>query len=408
MGFSVWVGIDWATEAHQICIVDEKGDTLQQLSIPHDAEGFDALVAVLNEHAAARDLVAIAIEVPRGNLVDFLVDRGYAVFAINPKQLDRFRDRHSTAGAKDDSRDAFVLADSLRTDQRCFKHVSLDDPVIIRCRELTRFEDNLKAAIVRTSNRLREQLYRFYPNILKLCPAADEPWFWSLVEKAPTPVLGAALRPGHIKGILTKHRIRRLEVESIRATLKVRPVFVAPGVVEAATVSVMMLLSQLQLLHQQRKECEKHLKAILDDIEADAQKREHRDVQVLLSMPGIGRFVAATMLAEASMPLAERDYQSLRVQGGCAPVTRRSGKSHGVRMRHACNPRLRNAFYHWARTSSQHDPLTRVKYNQLRSKGHGHGRALRSIADGLLRVLVAMLKAGVVYDPQRRTLKAAA
>ena len=73
--------------------------------------------------------MAIGIEVPHGTLVEELLERGFTVFSINPKQLNRFRDRHFPAGAKDDKRDAFVLADSLRTDQHCFRAVSLGDPL---------------------------------------------------------------------------------------------------------------------------------------------------------------------------------------------------------------------------------------------------------------------------------------
>lgn len=104
----------------------------------------------------------MAIETPRGAIVEMLVERGLEVFAINPKQLDRFRDRHTVAGAKDDRRDAFVLAKSLRTDLPSFRRVRLDGP-------------------------LREQLHRFYPQMLHLCHAADEAWLWALLDLAPTP-----------------------------------------------------------------------------------------------------------------------------------------------------------------------------------------------------------------------------
>jgi transposase len=60
-------------------------------------------------------------------------------------------------------------------------------------------------------------------------------------------------------------------------------------------------------------------------------------------LPGVGRVVAATVLAEAAEALAERDYQTLRAHGGIAPVTRKSGKKLSVSMRYGCNPRLRNA-----------------------------------------------------------------
>lgn len=134
----------------------------------------------------------------------------------------------------------------------------------------------------------------------------------------------------------------------------------------------------------------------------DGHSDKHRDVTLLLSLPGVGRVIAATMLAEASQPLADRDYHALRACGGTAPVTRQSGKNRFVLMRRACNCRVRHALYHWARVSTQVDPRSREQYQRLRQSGHTHGRALRGVTDRLLGVLVAILKTGLPYDPALR------
>jgi hypothetical protein len=107
------------------------------------------------------------------------------------------------------------------------------------------------------------------------------------------------------------------------------------------------------------------------------------------------------MLAEASQPLAERDYHSLRSLAGVAPVTRQSGKRRTVIMRHGCNGRLRNALYNWARVATQHDELSRAVYAAQRARGHTHGRALRTVSDRLLRILMAMLRNRTTYDAAR-------
>jgi transposase len=113
--------------------------------------------------------------------------------------------------------------------------------------------------------------------------------------------------------------------------------------------------------------------------------------------------IAATMLAEASQALAERDYHGLRSYTGVAPVTRQSGKGKLTGMRRSCNQRLRNAVYHWSMESIQYDDRSREHYAALRKKGHSHARALRGVADRLLAVLTAMLKAGTTYDPSLRS-----
>src|SRR6266542_2458933 len=319
--------------------------------------------------------IAVAIEVPRGAVVEALVERGLHVFAINPKQLDRFRDRHTVAGAKDDRRDAFVLADSLRTDLSAFRRVHLDDAWTIQIRELTRIEENLNTEITRLANQLRDLLLRFYPQML---------------------------RRSSIERLLHQYRIRKWTVDQVRTELKTAPLSVAPGVTEATCAHIALLLPRMELLIAQLKLCSKAVQTALEErIAAQEQRREHRDVEILLSLPGVGRVVAATMLAEASQLLAQRNYHALRTLGGIAPVTRQSGKRLAVRRRYGCNQRLSNAFYHWARVSSQCDPRPKLHYQTLRQLGHSHGRALRGVADRLLALLVAMLRDQTLYDTTR-------
>jgi transposase len=107
------------------------------------------------------------------------------------------------------------------------------------------------------------------------------------------------------------------------------------------------------------------------------------------------------MLAEAADPLACRDYDRLRAHAGTAPVTIASGKRRVVSMRRACNRRLRWAAYHWARTSVQHDAPSTAYCKSLRARGHRHGRALRSVVDRWLRILIAMLRHNTLYDATR-------
>src|SRR5262249_36167499 len=155
--------------------------------------------------------VAVAIEVPRGAIVEGLVERGFHVFAINPKQLDRFRDRHSVAGGKDDRRDAFVLADSGRTDRPSFLRLPLAAPHLSLFSELWSVEEAMAAEFLGMANRLREQLQRFYPRMLQLCSAADEPWLWDLLTMAPTPAHAMLLSEEQVQRVLKAHRIRRIK-----------------------------------------------------------------------------------------------------------------------------------------------------------------------------------------------------
>ncbi len=186
--YEFFVGVDWGSETHTVCVLDRDRRQVAARDFPHSGVGLTALADELAALAPSEPgRIAVAIEVPRGAIVDTLLERGMHVFSINPKQLDRFRDRHTVAGAKDDRRDAFVLADSLRTDRPAFRRVQPDHPRVVELRELSRIDDDLGQELRRLSNRLWEQLHRFFPQILTLCPAADDPWFWALLDRVPTP-----------------------------------------------------------------------------------------------------------------------------------------------------------------------------------------------------------------------------
>jgi transposase len=403
----LYVGIDWATEEHQVCVLEATGTILVERTIAHSGQAVSEFLNWLLDFAGCSpSAIAVAIEVPHGALVETLVERGLAVFSVNPKQLDRFRDRHFPAGAKDDRRDAFVGATSLRTDPHCFRRVQLDDPLVMRLRDLSRLDDELRSHFNRHCCQLREQLYRYYPHLLCLSASANEPWIWTLLELAPTPDKARKLRPGRIEKLLRKHRIRRYTATEVVKELQAPGFALAPGTADAASEHALLLLPHLRMISQQRAELATRTQAILDQLASatadDSNRSQHRDVEIILSLPGVGRVVAATMLAEASQALAHRDYHALRTYGGSAPITRRSGKKIIVIMRRGCNERLRDAFYHWARVSVQHDPVSRQQYARLRACGHSHGRALRGVSDRLLLVLCSMLRHGTLYDPERR------
>lgn len=403
--FQYFVGIDWGSEKHRVCLMDRAGRIIEERWVEHSGNSLAELADWLRRQSfESPSALAAAIEVPRGAVVETLLEQGFAVFSINPKQLDRFRDRYSPAGAKDDRRDAFVLADSLRTDMHCFHAVRLDQPEMIRLRELSRLEDEIGQEFTRATNRLREQIHRFFPQLLQMCESADEPWLWTLFELAPSPVRAARLTEAKIARVLTQHRIRRITAAEVRAILKTRPLTLAPGAPEAAAEHALMLVPRLRLLHRQRIDLARRIQTVLDELASpsDENAQEHRDAAILLSLPGLGRKVAATMLSEASQAIAERDYHALRCYSGTAPITHQSGKKKVVLMRRGCNERLRNAFYHWARVSVVCDPKSKQVYAAMRARGHSHGRALRGMADRWLQVLISMLRHGTLYDVQRR------
>jgi transposase len=403
--FRWFVGLDWASALHRVCVADSEGKHVAERDVPHDGAALAEMCAWLCQvTGAAPAAIAVAIETPRGPVVETLLEHGFAVFAINPKQLDRFRDRFSPAGAKDDSRDALVLGVSLRTDRQAFRRIALDDPLVIELREFSRMRDDLKQEQNRLTNRVRDQLWRYYPQMSAFSEDFASNWFLDLWHAVPTPEKASRATDKAIAAILKRHRIRRFDAAAVLAILRQPPLAVAPGTIAAATAHIRTVAARLRLVNAQITQTERRIDELCAGIEAAAEVApgqicEQRDVAILRSCPGLGRITIAALLSEASEPLRRRDYHALRLLTGVAPVTKRSGKNCVVIQRHACNTRLQTAAYHWARVAIQHDPTSRARYAALRARGHNHARALRSVADRLLYVLCTLLERQVLFDP---------
>lgn len=421
----LFVGVDWATEEHAVSAIEPDGSHERHRSFKHSGDGLRDLVQWLAKLSDGHlEQVAVAIEVPHGAVVETLLEHGVQVFSINPKQLDRFRDRYSPAGAKDDRRDAFVLADSLRTDASftdsrtderrcCFRRLHVQDPFVLELREWSRMRDELVKERTQHTNKFRDHLRRYFPQFLELV-SEDLGKDWSLVlwERVPTPHDAKRIRAATVRKILREHRIRRLDAETVRKTLKQRPLTLAEGTEKAAVTHIRLVVERLKLVNTQIRRCDGTLKDLVKQSEArdDKEKEQHSDAEIFRSIPGIGTAVLATLLAEASQPIRERDYHTLRTLSGAAPVTSQTGKQRSgtrrkphVAMRRACNPRLREACcYHWVRTAMQKDPASKQLYAAARARGHSHARALRGVADRLLKVACSMLRHCTLYDPQRR------
>ena len=408
-----YAGVDWGSESHCVFLTDNEGRKLGQKFFKHSGEGLAEMADWLLRTSGAEvaGQIFVAIEVPHGPVVESLIERGFAVHAINPKQMDRFRDRFSMAGAKDDSRDAEVMASSLRTDPRCFRRLAAGDPIVVELREWSRIADELGAERNRLANRLREQLWRYFPALLELEDDCSAGWLRDFLVLAPTPAKAARLREARVAQFLKQQRIRRFDAAALLKTVRSTPPTLAPGTAEAASDHVASIIPRLKLVNRQIKEADRKIGVLIDSLAASqesqpGQEKQH-DATILASLPGVGRTVLATLLAEAWEPLQRRDYPALRSLAGVAPVTKRSGKSCIVVRRQACDDRLANALYHWARVAVQHDPRSRAKYAELRKRGHSHGRALRSVADRNLNVACAMLRTGTLFNPTLAAQKGA-
>jgi phenylpyruvate tautomerase PptA (4-oxalocrotonate tautomerase family) len=415
--WDAFVGIDWGMEDYEVCVLDPRGQRLGGRTFGHSGEGMRELCDFIAKTSGApAERVVVVIELVRGAAVTAFLERGYAVFTCNPKQSDRLRDRHSPTGAKDDVLDAYVLADAGRHDRALLKRLAPDEPRVVWLRELARQHTELTEQRGRLQRRLHQQLHRYFPQLLELEGSIDAAWKLALWKRAPTPEKAQRLRVSTVRRLLSQSRVRKVSAEELVERLRAPKLEVAAGVTEAAVSSIALLIPQLELLRAQLSKVNRQMDEALarfDEETPSGPIGEQRVVTILRELPGAGRFVIATLLAEAWLALLAADYQYLRRQSGVAPITRRSGKQGRGRtaapvvMRRACNRRLREALWHWARCAIRHDPHWRAQAAALRAKGHSMAVTHRILGDRLLRVACACLRDGTRYEHHRHAAMAA-
>lgn len=208
----IFVGIDWAEVRHDVCVLDEDGAVLVSGRVPDTVEGVARLHAMVAEHAESPEEVVVGIEIDRGLLVGALVAAGYRVYAVHPFAVSRYRDRHTTSGAKSDPGDAKVLADLVRTDRHNHREVAGDSELAEAVKVLARAHQALIWTRQRQVNALRSTLREFYPAALRALPELGTVEACSILGMAPTPEWGRRLTLARIRRSLSASgRTRNLD-----------------------------------------------------------------------------------------------------------------------------------------------------------------------------------------------------
>lgn len=405
-----YLGVDWGRAHHQACVMTTSGEVLGNQGFVHSGEGLAQLVQwCVQLTGGDASQVYAAIETPHGPVVDTLQGHGMQVYSINPKQSSRFRDRHSVSGAKDDRRDAMVLADALRTDAHAFRLCSTNR-WSAKLSRLLRSRRQLVAERTRANNQFQELLWHYYPQFQQLDDKLTRRWVLALWKLAPTPKKARTIRRTTVDKLLRRHGIRAKSAAQVLDILRQPALDMASDEVNSLVDEIRLIVARLELIGKQLASTDKRLdQCLVAMCEKDtaAPDRENcdddaddgpSDAEIIRSMPGAGRIVTTTLVAKAGEALQEKSHSALRCLCGVAPVTKKSGRMQVVQRRRAADPQLCEIVYHWGRVAIQHDPVSRDKYDRLRSKGHSHARALRSVADRLLAVLCAMLRDRTVFN----------
>jgi transposase len=389
------VGDDWAEDHHDVELQDENGRRLSKARLPEGIAGIARLHAMIGQHIGDDDEpveVVVGIETERGPWVQALLAAGYRVYAINPLQVARYRERHGVSGAKSDPGDAHTLADMVRTDRHQLRPVAGDSDLAEAIKVVTRAHKTLIWERTRHTLRLRRALLDFFPAAVAAFDDLDAPDTLELLAAAPDPVTAAGLDGEQITAALRRARRRGIpdKVAKIQEALRAPQLAQPPVVADAYAVTVQAQVAILTTFNTQIK---------LMEQQVGAHFGRHPDGEVYLSQPGLGGILGARVLAEFGDDKSRyADARARKNYAGTSPITRQSGKKKIVLARYVHNDRLLDALGQQAFAALKASPGARAYYDQQRARGIGHRAALRQLGNRLVGILHGCLKTGTSYD----------
>ena len=404
---TLFVGDDWAEDHHDVEILDEAGRRLARAKLGEGAAGMARLHELIAEHLDddARDpatgmlaagQVVVGIETDRGPWVVALVAAGYEVFAINPLSVARYRERHSTSGAKSDPGDAHVLAEIVRLDRAHHRPVAGDSEQVEGLKLAARSHQSLIWDRTRQLQRLRQVLREYFPAMLAALAAGGlelvDTDALELLNRAGTPERARQLSRSKIVAILARgrRRDRETKAEAVQAALRA-PALAQPAAIETAYAAI--AATQVQLITTLNTQ----IPALGQVVEQGFS--HHPDAEIYLSQPGLGVVLGARVLGEfGDDPSRYHDGKARKNYAGTSPITRASGRKLVVLARYARNRRLGDAVHQWAFCALNASPGARAYYDELRARNIGHHAALRQLGNRLVGILHGCLKTRTRYN----------
>jgi transposase len=390
----IFVGIDWAEEHHDVDVRSSDGTQLGSRRVKHGVVGLGELHDMIASLICEPDEVVVGIETDRGLLVSSLVAAGYQVHAINPRSVDRYRDRYVLSGAKSDAGDAMVLAELVRNDRHHHRRVAGDSAQVEGLKVLARNHQNLIWSKTRHVLQLRNLLLDYYPAFIAAASGkVGTRDALAVLAIAPDPTTGAKISRNRLMTALRRAgRQRYLDVTADRFFTKLRSDHLAASeqITFSSTASVKALVAVIVAFTEQIE----HLELLMTD-----QFSEHHDAAIIVSLPGLGAVLGARILSEFGDDTNRyADARSRKNYAGTSPITRASGKSSAVIARFVRNRRLADACNRWAFASLSSSPGSRRYYDELRAKGKTHSQALKALSNRLVGILHGCLQHRSTYN----------
>lgn len=390
----LFVGDDWAEDHHDVEVQDEAGRRLAKARLAEGLAGVAQLHELIAQHLGEdqADHAAIGIETDRGPWVIALIAAGYRVFAINPLQVARYRERQSVSGAKSDAADAHVLADMVRTDSHQLRPVAGDSDQAEAVKVVARAHKTLIWERTRHAQRLRNALREFFPAALLAFDDLTAADTLELLAKAPDPDTAARLTIAQISAALKRAHRHHVSQKAplIQAALRSDQLRQPAAVTTAYAATVRAQTALITALNAQIKTM---------GAQVESHFGQHPDAEIYLSQPGLGPILGARVLAEFGDDKNRyADARARKNYAGTSPITRASGKKKTVIARYVHSDRLIDALGAQAFSALGASPGARAYYKDLRQRGTGHRAALRQLANRLVGILHGCLKTGTVYD----------
>ena len=390
---AAFVGIDWADQEHAVCLIDSEMQTPELSVLAQAPEAIDEWVAGIQRRYPGQK-VAVCLEQKKGALVYALMKFDCLVLVpINPKQLSRFRDAMGPSGAKDDPRDASLLAELLMKHSEHLRAWLPDDVDTRRIRLLGEDRRNLVDARTALTNRLKSLLKQYFPLALLVsgtriygdlaCQLLMRYSSLDKLQAASDDELGAFYREHHC------YR-PQLVAERLQLIRQARPLTTDPAILEASVLAVEILLKQLVTLNQGIDQY---------DMRIATGMQVHPDASIFESLPGAGAAMAPRLLAAMGSD-RERLTSAQEVQqlSGIAPVTKQSGKTCVVHRRWAASKFLRQTFHEFAAHSIKHSAWAKAYYDMMRARGNKFQAAVRALAFKWIRIIFRCWKDRTLYD----------
>lgn len=388
----VYIGIDWSEQKHAVCYMNEAGAVILERVIGHSPEGLLQFAEDWKALGLSGQETLIGLETAHNLLIDFLLDRGYGPISVLPPTLVKSsQGRYAQGGAKDDRRDAQLIADILRTDHGRL-HIWQPDRLLTRQIQLeSRNVIHLTHMITRQTNHLRAMLVRYYPAALQIFSSLDSPVCLAFLSAYPTPQKAQALSYAEFCAFLREHHHTQKRVwPKSYANLMTEYPEAAPDTRQLYAERIPELVDMLLPFVQARTKAIQRLKTFF---------AQHPDAQIFAALPGVGDFLAPALLGKLGDD-RQRFPSALVLQAiaGTCPVTERSGRSKTTRFRRACDRDFRYIAQQWARKAIAQSDWAATYYKVLLRRNIPKNDATRRVANRLLAILWKLWQSHRSYD----------